>query len=202
VRVLAVDDLADNRLVLRQLLEPLGFQVAEAENGQCGLDLVPNYQPEVILMDLRMPEMDGLQATRALRAQGLKMPIIVLSASTFADDCAASLEAGGTAHLAKPVRLPELLETLAQWLPLEWEYAAAPSPLEEEKVLKTLSAEQVARFLQLTQTGDITGLEELAGQLKTCCPRFAKKLGELVNAFDIEQIEELAQAYQRALSSH
>jgi PAS domain S-box-containing protein len=196
LRVLEVDDLADNRMVVRYLLEPLGFQVEEAENGQRCLDLVPNYQPDVIFMDLRMPQMDGLQVTRALRAQGFQMPIIALSASTFAEDRTASFEAGCAAHLAKPVRLSELLETLAQWLPLEWEYAASPPLIEEESVLETLSAEQVAEFLRLTEIGDVIGLEEFAGRLETCSPQFAKQLGGLVKAFQLDKIDELAKAYQ------
>ncbi len=200
LRILGVDDLADNRRILHQLLEPLGFAVEEAENGQHCLDLVPNYQPEVIFMDLRMPDLDGLQVTRRLRAQGFQMPIIALSASTFADDRAACLEAGCTAHLAKPVRLSEVLETLAQWLPLEWKYADTPvqDAVAEEQTLETLTVEQAERIRNLNQIGDIVGLKEFAQDLEASRPQLAKKLSDWVNAFEFDKIEKLVEKSREA----
>ncbi len=198
LKVLEVDDLAENRTIICQLLEPLGFQVEEAKNGQHCLELVPKYQPDIILMDLRMPEMDGLQTTLILRSQGFNMPIIVLSASTFADDRAASLAAGCSAHLSKPIHLSKLLETMALLLPLVWEYdpCSEPSSSLIEAPLETLSKEQAIQFLHLAKTGDINGLEEYAKHLKTTCPQFARKLSELVETFDFDCINELIEKYE------
>ena len=195
-----MDDLADNREVMRSLLEPLGFTVAEVSGGQECLDLIPRYQPDLIFMDIRMPVLNGLQTTQRLRAQGVTIPIIVLSASTFADDHTASLEAGCNAHVAKPIRLTELIGTLAQLLPLEWQYETPVStPTETKSAIETLSPERQKQFIHLARSGDIQGLREFAKQLEPGYPQFANMLSRMVNHFEIKKIHELAEEYEQVL---
>lgn len=198
--ILEVDDETDNRLVLRYLLEPLGFTLIDAENGQRCLELLQeeNCQPDIILMDLRMPKLDGLQTTRILRSRGFNLPIIVLSAANFAEDRAASSAAGSNAHLAKPVHLPELLNTLQQLLPLEWEYSS-PLPQTDASTPEVLNPEQLTQFLYLTEIGDMDGLEIFAQQLRISHPYFSKKLSLLANAFELGKIYELAREYGSTL---
>ena len=83
------------------------------------IDLVKRERPDVMLMDIRMPEMDGLEATRRLRAMPAfaRTPIVALTASTGKEAEAAQLEAGCTAHLAKPVRPQEVIDAVARFLP-------------------------------------------------------------------------------------
>lgn len=195
LRVLTVDDLSENRLVLRYLLEPLGFEVAEAENGRRCIDTVPYFQPDVILMDLRMPEMDGVQAMQVLRERGFNMPIIVVSASAFADDRVASLKAGCAAHLSKPLHLAELFDVLAKLLPLTWEYLGVVGAIAEDGAVEILSIEHLARFLHLVKMGDIQSLKEFAEEIEASYPRFAKELLKLVKAFKIREIFDLARRY-------
>jgi PAS domain S-box-containing protein len=202
LRALVVDDVQDNREVLRHLLEALGFAVAEAENGRVCLRKAAEYKPDVIFMDLRMPEMDGLSATRALRAQQefAQTPIIVVSASSFAEDKAACFAAGTQAHIAKPVHLPELLDTLAELLSLQWEYAemqAAPPP-----DTRDLSPEQAQTFIEFAASGDIMGIQYLAQDLQAegCCPTVAHRLLHLAQEVDISELRRLAEQYQAALS--
>jgi CheY-like chemotaxis protein len=110
LRVLVVDDVLENRALLRDMLQPLGFTVFEAESGRSGVEQAQAQRPDVILMDTVMPVMDGLAATRALRTlPGLeRTPIITISASAGKLDEEAALAAGATAFLAKPFRAQEL----------------------------------------------------------------------------------------------
>jgi CheY-like chemotaxis protein len=86
IKILVVDDVEANRAVLINLLEPLGFEVQEAENGEVALNKTSQFSPDVIIMDVRMPVMDGLECTRRIRQQlGMtEIIIITLSASVFA----------------------------------------------------------------------------------------------------------------------
>jgi len=113
-RVLVVDDVEINRTLVADLLTPRGFVVEQAANGRDGIELAQRRPPDLILMDLRMPEMDGLETTRALRALGIQTPVAMLSASAFEADRAASLAAGCQDFLSKPIALEALLAAIAR----------------------------------------------------------------------------------------
>jgi PAS domain S-box-containing protein len=116
VRVLVVDDGDANRELVRLVLEPAGIRVFDAENGKVGVDRALREHFDVILMDMQMPVIDGYTATRLLREQGRKMPIIALTAHAmkgFEDEI---MQAGCTGYLTKPVDIDRLLELLAQLL--------------------------------------------------------------------------------------
>ncbi len=113
-RVLVVDDVLPNRLLLQALLELMGFVVETAEGGEEALARVAQRPPEGVMMDLRMPEMDGLVATRRLRQQGFAGPVIIVSASAFEANRRAALAAGGSAFMVKPIALNDLGEALEQ----------------------------------------------------------------------------------------
>ncbi|HCU68427.1 MAG TPA: hypothetical protein DGF30_04210 [Desulfomicrobium sp.] len=117
VRVLAVEDNAFNRGLLRKMLGTLGVtRVAMAENGQEAVDALAGGQAfDIILMDIQMPVLDGLDATRAIRAMGLGVPIIALTAHVLESDQQKSREAGMNGHLPKPYSLKDLRDTLAKW---------------------------------------------------------------------------------------
>jgi len=116
--VLVVDDVVENRAMLVDLLSPLGFATYEAEDGRLSLDLAQALRPDVILMDNVMPVMDGLEATRRLRAlHGFgQTPIVTISASASRADEERALAAGATAFLPKPLRADDLLALLEQHL--------------------------------------------------------------------------------------
>lgn len=123
-KVLIVDDVRENRLVITNILRPLGFELMEAIDGEDGIEKACAWQPDLILMDLMMPKLDGFAAIRLLRNKPAfaTVPIIVVSASVFEHHRQESLEAGCTAFLSKPVRSELLLETLKNHLPIEWIY--------------------------------------------------------------------------------
>lgn len=115
IRVLVVEDNEVNLMVIRRLLERLDCRVTVARNGAEGVEAAAAGVHEVILMDLQMPEMDGIEATRRIRAQGRRTPIIALTASAMAGDRERCLAAGFDEHLSKPVDLRALTEALERW---------------------------------------------------------------------------------------
>lgn len=120
-RILVVDDHIEHRKVIAGLLQPLGFEVAEAANGQEAIRLVSLQHPDLILMDLSMPHMDGWQTLRLIRRNSLsRAPVIVLSANANTGDKDSSSPSMEHDYLAKPVNLHQLLDLLASRLGLLW----------------------------------------------------------------------------------
>lgn len=108
--VLLVEDTEDNRQMMRRLLEMSGFRVVEAINGKEAVEVASQVRPQVILMDLSLPFIDGLTATRQIRSlPGLsKVPIVAVSAHDTADFHTDALDAGCNAYVTKPIDYPEL----------------------------------------------------------------------------------------------
>jgi signal transduction histidine kinase/CheY-like chemotaxis protein len=120
--VLVVEDLEMNRLIVGEMLRVLGMRVAAASNGDDALRYIRGTPPDLVLMDIQMPGMDGLEATRRLRAlQGRAelppFPIIALTANAMESDRKSSQLAGVDDHMAKPVDLHRLHDLLRRWLP-------------------------------------------------------------------------------------
>jgi len=116
--VLLAEDNIINRLIARELLAHAGLVVEEAENGAIALELASSQRWDIILMDMQMPVMDGLDAARALRERGDTVPIIAMTANAFVEDRAACLAAGMNDHIAKPVNPAALYAMLMRWLPI------------------------------------------------------------------------------------
>ncbi len=113
-KILLVEDTEDNRQMMKNLLEMSGFQVVEATNGREAVEVASRVKPEIILMDLSLPFIDGLAATRQIRSlPGLsEVPIVAVSAHDTADFHSHALEAGCNAYITKPIDFPELEETV------------------------------------------------------------------------------------------
>jgi PAS domain S-box-containing protein len=123
-KVLIIDDNHENRSVLVDLLSAIGFEVEEAEDGLTGLTKARQSHPDVILMDLAMPVMDGFTATRQIRQDPALQDTVVIavSASAFSEDQQRSLAAGCDGFVAKPVRLELLLQYIQAHINLDWIY--------------------------------------------------------------------------------
>jgi two-component system cell cycle response regulator DivK len=108
--VLLVEDTEDNRQMMRRLLEMSGFRVVEAINGREAVEVASKVRPQVILMDLSLPFIDGLAATRQIRTQPelTNVPIIAVSAHDTADFHSEALDAGCDAYVTKPIDYTEL----------------------------------------------------------------------------------------------
>jgi two-component system sensor histidine kinase/response regulator len=115
--VLLAEDNIINRLIARELLTNAGLVVEEAENGAVAVELAAMRRWDLILMDMQMPVMDGLDAARAIRERDGRVPIIAMTANAFVEDRDACLEAGMDDHIAKPVNPAALYAILMRWLP-------------------------------------------------------------------------------------
>jgi signal transduction histidine kinase/ligand-binding sensor domain-containing protein/DNA-binding response OmpR family regulator len=112
-RILIVDDDADARLVLYQLLNTVGFEIEQASGGVEAIELAASFSPRVILMDLQMPDMGGLEATRLIKKRhGDEVNVMMLSANVFDTDIAAAMDAGADCFIKKPFLLREILDEI------------------------------------------------------------------------------------------
>jgi two-component system cell cycle response regulator DivK len=112
--VLVVEDFEDNRFMMRRLLEMSGYSVVEAVNGNQAVEMAVSVHPDIILMDLSLPQLDGLAATRRIRSQeGLgRVPIVAVSAHDSADFHAEALAAGCNEYVTKPIDFDQLVSLL------------------------------------------------------------------------------------------
>jgi two-component system cell cycle response regulator DivK len=116
--VLVVEDFEDNRFMMRRLLEMSGYRVVEAVNGQQAVEAACEENPDVILMDLSLPMLDGLAATRRIRERDRhsRIPIIAVSAHDSADFHAEALAAGCNEYVTKPIDFDQLIQLLDRLL--------------------------------------------------------------------------------------
>ena len=202
-RILVADDQEENRELLRQMLEPLGFDVALAGDGQQALDLARHARPDLVLMDLRMPVMNGFDAAAAIRRlPGLEaVPIIAASASS-ADLARAESDPGTFARsLRKPFQTEDLLEAIARMLGLTWRYAKEEEGLAREdepaSAAFVLPPQQtLEELLGLVRLGKLVRVEQIAADLERRDARlrpFARRLLELAHGFDEERLVALLQ---------
>ena len=118
-RVLLVEDSEDNRFMMKRLLEMSGYEVLEAVNGEQAVNTAQTMSPDLILMDLSLPTMDGWEATRRLKASAAtaRIPVIALSAHAMAGDREKALAAGCDDYDTKPIDLQRLLGKIRALLP-------------------------------------------------------------------------------------
>lgn len=207
-RVLVTDDKWENRSVLQNLLAPLGFEVLEAENGLQALQLLNTKTVDLLITDLVMPHMTGLELMQQVRRNPnlAHLPILASSASVLETDRYKSFEAGGNDFLPKPIDAADLLKKLAQMLKLQWIYqtsrAGDPPPTSGEIATShkataawMMPSEPVlAELRELAQVGNFKGLMARANTLKAADQRlipFAQRLHHLAQTFQDEAILDL-----------
>ena len=119
LRLLVVEDVAVNRELIITLLRPFDIEIETAENGELAVQAIAERPFDLVLMDIQMPVMDGLTATRAIRAlatsQARTLPIVAMTANVLPDQVQKCLEAGMDDHLGKPIDPARLLEVLSEW---------------------------------------------------------------------------------------
>ncbi|MBE9561519.1 MAG: PAS domain S-box protein, partial [Proteobacteria bacterium] len=198
-KILVIDDRPENRSVITSLLEPLGFIVIEADDGQSGLEKVYKYNPDIIILDLMMPIMNGFEFVRYLRQNFKDIVVIAASASVFERHRDNSIEAGCNAFLPKPIKAEDLLNYLQTYLQLEWIYEeiiVTKSLIEEDFTIAQLPSEIANNLLDLAMMGDINGILEQAEQMQQMNYNdLAEKIIQLAKNFDDEEICELVRPY-------
>jgi two-component system cell cycle response regulator DivK len=118
-RILVVDDQEDNRRILRDLLTNTGFEVIQAETGEQAVALAEAQVPDLILMDIQLPDIDGYEATRRIKAKPAlrATPLIVVTSYALSGDEAKALAAGADAYVSKPFSPRALLAKIREFLP-------------------------------------------------------------------------------------
>lgn len=199
-RILVVDDRWENRAVIVNLLEPLGFEVIEASDGREGLAQVETAQPDLMITDLAMPVMNGFELLQNLRKipAHKTLPVIVSSASVFDLDENKSIEAGGNVFLPKPVQADKLFEQIQDQLTIVWNYAETEVVDKTPIELISPTLETLRRLAELVEIGDFFQIQEEAAAIAQFQPKsagFAKILTELAETFQAKQLTTLIQQH-------
>ncbi|HLO50533.1 MAG TPA: response regulator [Kamptonema sp.] len=223
-RILAVDDRLESRLLLVRLLTSLGFSVRAAENGAVALDLWSSWEPHLILMDMRMPVMDGYEATKHIKShlKGQATVIIALTASAFDEERSVILSAGCDDFVAKPFREQVILEKMAKYLGVRYVYeeqvlSALPagkqsSPLKnggvstgnadtffmlESSSFQVMPLEWIDELYQAADCVDNDTIFQLLAQISSDRANFRNALAELVNNFRCDRIIDLIDEFRK-----
>ncbi|TYQ31909.1 response regulator [Pseudanabaena sp. UWO310] len=199
--ILIVDDKWENRSVIVNLLEPLGFSLTEAENGRIGLEKIRDKHPDLVITDLAMPVMDGFEMLSQIRADDTLEGLIVIvsSASVGQEDRQKSLEEGGDDFLEKPVHSEELFRLLSEHLQIKWKYEkGGKEEVVASEALVAPPEEDLRLLLDLALGGLIKKLGDTAGQIGQRDVRylpFVQQIQLLAKGFKTEKIEALLRRY-------
>ena len=209
-RILIADDRADNRKLLAKLLRPLGFELRDAENGQEAVEVFEKWDPHLIWMDMRMPVMDGYEATRKIKGseKDQATTVIALTASTYEEERGLVLSAGCDDFIRKPFKESEIFDVMHQHLGVRYVYeenADAHDPVPSEKArpkavtpeaLGALSHELLAALEQASMHGDTDRVENLIEDIRSIDAALADALAALVADFEYDKILKLIEKKQ------
>ncbi|PLA75341.1 hybrid sensor histidine kinase/response regulator [Hydrogenovibrio sp. SC-1] len=197
-RILVVEDQLENQLLIQKVLKQVGFQVKIAENGQRGVELFQSWHPHFIWMDRRMPIMDGLTATKAIRKLpgGDKVKIVALTASVFKDQRQEVMDAGSDDFVRKPYRPDELYDCMARHLNLHYRYAKDFISEQNEsdsfnltlEALEKLSDKSVNQIYRAALIGDIQTLNDIIQSLPESQASLISGLRKLVDGYRFDLI--------------
>jgi len=213
-RILVVDDREYNVDILTKMLVRVGYQVRPASNGQEAMDLYADWRPQVVLMDIRMPVMDGVEATRRIRTfeeeckmqgedeAGCRATIIAVSASALENQRKEIMQPGlADAFISKPFKEAEVLESLRKYLKVAYLYdESVPSEIEEagdpDPTAVTLARERLPAGLlddlrEATINLEVDRLKGLVAQVKAHDHQFADYVRQLVDRYDFDTLGNL-----------
>ncbi len=199
--VLVVDDRTDNRAILRDVLAPIGFEVKEAKDGPEALQIYSECAPDIVLMDIRMPGMDGYEATNKIRALpgGKDTPVIAVTASVFDVDKIQVAGAGMQGYLRKPFLQEELLTQLQQALDLTYRYSddlCVSSASEDASILHPdriaqLPENMVQAMTTAVEIGNMNQFRKCLVDLEAIDPELAQALQLLARQYDYDKLNAL-----------
>jgi CheY-like chemotaxis protein len=202
-KVLVVDDIEANRSVLTQLLESLGFEVSQAVNGLEALAFAQATRPDLILMDIRMPVMDGLEAIRRMqKIPDLRLvPVVGVSAGVGEHEQADCMAAGAKGFLTKPIQNICMFREMGNLLDLNWvrENSEAISPAVDQFALFVVpDVADMESLRELAKEGNMRAIREKAGHLVALDAQlrpFADKITELALGYQSKALLRLVERY-------
>lgn len=223
-RILVAEDSPPNRLLLVKMLQTLGFEVREAENGQAALEIWEQWEPHLIWMDMRMPIMNGYEATKQIKStlKGQATIVIALTASAFEEQRQVILSAGCDDYLPKPFKRDELLAKMQQHLGVQYVTSVAQAATELDETLKLNVSSQhpappkIVLTAESLQVMSASWIEQLHHAASLCSDRLifdlihqipaenaalAEALTELANGFRFDRIIALTQTNQSSSST-
>ena len=203
-RILLVEDNEINREVAGELLNSTGLAVETAENGLQAVEMVRNNFYDLVLMDVQMPEMDGLEATRIIRSMNNKevLPILAMTANIFEDDRKATQNAGMNDFVAKPVDPKKLFSTIFKWLPKSEDSRVNVStaiPVKQNTKKDNALRDQLIAFDEIdaekgisNMRGDVVGYVRLLRQFDSTHGEDISKLNKHIDNEELEDARRLA----------
>jgi len=201
-RILVVDDKHDNLKVATTLLKLVGFETAEALNGEEAIAKFESWNPHLILMDMRMPVMDGYEATRQIKLteKGMQTPVIALTASIFEDELKKIASLGMQGYIRKPFRESELFMKIGESLGIKYVYEQEQIPASTkylnhdgtiEKDIAKISNGQLLKLQNALAVADLDLLVALIGHMKSDYPELANYLGNLAANYEYDQLHRI-----------
>ena len=204
-RIAVVDDRDTNRLALKQLLEAVGFHPRTANNGKEAIALWQEWQPDLIWMDMRMPVMDGYEATKYIKAHSDRNTVIIaLTASAFEEQRAKILAAGCDDFVAKPFTEEVIFDKLIQHLGVEFIFEDKDSVVSDRdrqdknktvsaRDINSLAPELVSQINQAAIAVDSSQIEQLITEIPEDKQYIAQAITEMLNKYDFDSIIELTE---------
>jgi signal transduction histidine kinase/CheY-like chemotaxis protein len=196
--ILIVDDKWTNRQLLIKLLKPLGFEVREAANGLEAIEIWKEFEPQLIWMDMRMPVMDGYEATQKIKAttKGQATAIIALTASTLSEQQTIALSAGCDDFLRKPFREADIFELMKKHIGVRYVYeevveTIAPTQVLTPEMLTVLPSEWITALREAAERADADVIYELLEQIKPEHAPLAQSIAALVDDFEFDELIEI-----------
>ncbi|NJL21761.1 MAG: response regulator, partial [Leptolyngbyaceae cyanobacterium SM1_3_5] len=196
-KILVAEDHPANRSIVVQLLTQVGFDVREAEDGTGAIDLARQWQPDLILMDMQMPNVDGYEATRQIKAIVPAPVVIALTASAFREQWQQMQAVGCEDCISKPFQMEDLLKTIAAYLDVCYVYRDAPAPPQRERIplrssdLAVLPTIWRKSFQQSASRLDTQQCYQLIRQIAGEHQEIAMRLRLLVDDFRFDTLLEL-----------
>jgi CheY-like chemotaxis protein len=197
-RLLVADDRPENRTILRDMLSPMGFEIIEAANGREAVALARERMPDLILMDLLMPEMNGIEAVQLLKRDPVMagIPVVAVSASVYDQTQAESLCAGCVGFLSKPVNLDALITILRKRLDPAWDKTDSSMllPPPPDPIAPSPLPPAFYHLREAARIGDVQEVLRETGKLRDRFPEhrvFISRIHELAAGFEILALQRL-----------
>jgi len=196
-RMLVADDTVENRILLEKLLATFGFEVRSAMNGREALDTWSEWKPDLVWMDIRMPIVDGYEATRRIREaeqlSGKHTPVIAITASAFEHDKERILAAGCDDMVVKPFVEENIFTALSRHLGVEWQYADEEPRVEPARLsaarLAQLPRAALEKLREAVTAGDIDETYNITNEIERIDPQVAEQLRTMLKNYRLDEIQ-------------